>query len=456
MLLAHELGHKILHRPQEVCELAQCEGGGSRALSRVETYGPRERRELQANVFAREFVLPRESARRFFLTERLTASEIALRAGMPLRDVRRQLLDSLLRPDAPLPAPGTASRPVELDDSQRRAVVHEGRALLVEAGPGSGKTRTLVSRIERRLEQGVHPSRILALTFSNKAAAELCDRVAERRPDDAVEVWGGTFHAFGLEVMRQFYDRMNLAPTIRLVSPAQAVEMLEDHLPLLGLRHFHDLRNPGERLKEILRPISRAKDELVGPERFRELAQFGLRQAEEVAAAAASGPAGARKEADKALVAAERTAEASIVYEVYEQALRDMGCVDFADLVLRPTLLMEADAEVRATLQGRYSEILVDEYQDVNRACARMLRALHGPQSTLWVVGDARQSIYRFRGASSRNMGLFRKRLPRREPDAAGVELQVHARAGRYRRTLRGRDGRQAGGQPGSTDPLTL
>lgn len=290
MLLAHELGHKILHRPQEVCDLAQSGGIGSRALSRVEAYGPRERRELQANVFAREFVLPRDTARALFLVERLTAPEIAIRFGMPLRDVRRQLLDSLLRPDGPLPAPGAPFRPVELDDSQRRAVEHEGRALLIEAGPGSGKTRTLVSRIERRLEQGVHPSQILALTFSNKAAAELCDRVAKRRPDDAVEVWGGTFHAFGLEVMRQFYNRLGLAPTIRLVSPAQAVEMLEDRLPLLGLRHFHDLRNPGGRLKELLRPINRAKDELVGPERFRELAQLGLRRAREATAETAGRP----------------------------------------------------------------------------------------------------------------------------------------------------------------------
>lgn len=118
----------------------------------------------------------------------------------------------------------------------------------------------------------VHASKILALTFSNKAASELSSRIAERRPDDAVEVWTGTFHAFGLEMLRLHYEKMGLPPKIRLLSPSQAVEMLEERLPLLGLMHFHDLRNPASKLKEILSPISRAKDELIGPHTFRRLA----------------------------------------------------------------------------------------------------------------------------------------------------------------------------------------
>ncbi len=410
VLLAHELGHKVLHRPHERCELEHGEAAGSRVLARVETYGPRERRELQANVFAREFLLPRDQARRLFLGERLPATEIALRLRLPLREVRRQLLDALLRPDDSPQEDEAAPAAIRLDDSQAAAVDHVGRALLVEAGPGSGKTRTLVSRVERRLSEDVHPAHVLALTFSNKAAAELSQRIAERRPDDAVEVWAGTFHAFGLEVMRQFYDRLDLSPIIRLVSPSQAVEMLEDQLPLLGLKHFHDLRDPGARLKDLLKPIQRAKDELVGPERFRELAVAGHAQA----VAKLEGSSGVRTKAlleaaRKAVVAAEKTLEAATVYEVYDQMLRQAGWVDYGDLVMRPTLLMETDGEVRAALRDRHREILVDEYQDVNRACARMLQALYGPANTLWVVGDARQSIYRFRGASPLNMDRFEK-----------------------------------------------
>nr|WP_246529361.1 UvrD-helicase domain-containing protein [Microvirga zambiensis] len=446
LLAAHELGHLVLHRPEECCELATSGvGSGSRALSRVETYGPRERRELQANVFAREFILPREQARRLFLDEKLPASEIARRIGMPLPEVRRQILEALLKPDDAPPLPASAPTPIKLDPSQQKAVDFNGRALLVEAGPGSGKTRTLVARIERRLGDGVPPSKILALTFSNKAAAELSGRIAERRPDEAAEVWTGTFHAFGLEVMRLHYDRMGLTPNIRLISPSQAVEMLEERLPLLGLTHFHDLRNPGSKLKEILKPIGRAKDELIAPPRFRELAEQGLAEAMGRRAAAAN-----KKEqtaADKAVIAAEKTLEAATVYEVYEHMLQEVGCVDFADLVMRATLLIENDEEVRRSFWQRYREILVDEYQDVNRACARLLKALHGPETTLWVVGDSRQSIYRFRGASSLNMDWFTRDFE----GATTTPLEWNYRSSEHivglcRTFAKAMDGRQAKG----------
>lgn len=406
LLAAHELGHLILHRPHERCELTASDGDGtSRALSRVETYGPRERRELQANVFAREFILPREYARQLFLSEKLTASEIAKRVGMPLPQVRRQLFDALLKPDIASAVEPATTVLIELDPSQQKAVDFKGRALLVEAGPGSGKTRTLVARVESRLDDGVHPSRIVALTFSNKAAGELSERISARRPDDAVEVWTGTFHAFGLEVMRLHYEKLGLGPNIRLLSPSQAVEMLEERLPLLGLQHFHDLRNPGIKLKEILKPIGRAKDELVDPVQFRKLAQENLDAASRGRDFARD--AKTRAAADKALIKAEKTLEAAAVYDVYEEMLRETQCIDFADLVMRATLLIEQNEDIRRSFWERYDEILVDEYQDVNRACARLLKALHGPSITLWVVGDSRQSIYRFRGASSLNMGLF-------------------------------------------------
>jgi superfamily I DNA/RNA helicase len=266
-----------------------------------------------------------------------------------------------------------------------------------------------VSRIERRLTT-VHASKILALTFSNKAAAELSDRIAVRRPDDAIEVWTGTFHAFGLEMIRLHYEKMELPPKVRLLSPSQAVEMLEERLPLLGLSHFHDLRNPAGKLKEIMSPISRAKDELIGPDRFKELAEAGLLDAQSQQAAAVDKKS--CDAANKAVIRAEKTLEAAQVYEVYDQMLTDAKCVDFADLVMKATLLIEKDEEVRRSCWDRYEEILVDEYQDVNRACARLLKALQGPKTSLWVVGDSRQSIYRFRGASSLNMGLFKRDFP--------------------------------------------
>ena len=164
--LAHELGHLDLHKPHEKCELHKTDlrPAGSRAISRVEAYGPRERRELMANVFGREYLLPRDLARQLFVEDRLSAPAIAARLGLPLGMVRLQLFDALLQADVAPPKEKGAKKPQKLDPSQARAVDFKGRALLVEAGPGSGKTKTLVARINRLLETE-HPSRILALTF---------------------------------------------------------------------------------------------------------------------------------------------------------------------------------------------------------------------------------------------------------------------------------------------------
>lgn len=407
--LAHELGHLDLHRPDDPCELHQTDlrPAGSQALSKVEAYGPRERRELQANVYGREYLLPRDLARQLFLDERLPASEIASRLSIPLSMVRQQLFDALLQRDVEPLADPPVQKAQDLDASQAKAVEHEGRALLVEAGPGSGKTKTLVARVNRLLDK-VHPSEVLALTFSNKAAAELSSRITESRGDDTVEVWTGTFHAFGLEVMRRHYDRMGLEPKIRLVSPSQAVEMLEERLPLLDLVHFHDLSNPGAKLKEILKPIGRAKDELIGPAEFRRLAELNLEKAHAAYAALTRKT----KAALKPIEVAEKTLEAAAVYDAYDAMLRSKGLVDFADLVMKPVLLMRDDPEVLGQLQSRHREILVDEYQDVNRASAAMLKLLWGDSNRIWVVGDARQSIYRFRGASPLNMERFEEDFP--------------------------------------------
>lgn len=395
--LAHELGHIDLHRPDEPCEADDADliEASSRAMARIAAYGPRERRELQANVYAREFLLPRNLAREMFLEERLGAGEIAARLGLPIAVVRRQLLDAILLQDVAATVEPPETRPqTRRDKSQEEAAGYtKSQALLVEAGPGSGKTRTLVARINHLLATGTAASAILALTFSNKAAAELSERVSRQHPEAATEIWSGTFHAFGLELMRRHYDRLGLEPEIRLIDRAQAVELLEDRLPLLQLRHFHDLRNPGERLSQMLRAISRAKDELVDPAAFRKMAEQAL---------TAAGSDDAVKDAEKAV-------DTARVYELYETALGDRGLVDFGDLVMRPSLLLESDPEIRAMTQARHRHILVDEYQDVNRASARLLAGLYGPETCIWVVGDARQSIYRFRGASSVNMGRFEK-----------------------------------------------
>src|SRR5208283_1409506 len=239
-----------------------------------------------------------------------------------------------------------ATRP---DPSQDRAAAYRGSAYQLQAGPGTGKTRTLVKRVLSLLDEGIDPAAILVLTFSNRAAGELVERLAAAAPDSAPRLWIGTFHAFGLDLIRRYHDRLDLPSNLTLFDRSDAIEVLEEILPTLPLVHYRNLWDPAMELLHVLAAISRAKDELADPARYHELAEAMLRSASD----------------DKAREAAEKCREVAQIYEIYEQAMHERGVVDFGDLVMRPALLLEADAALRAEVQLRHRHVLVDEYQDV-------------------------------------------------------------------------------------------
>jgi superfamily I DNA/RNA helicase len=241
------------------------------------------------------------------------------------------------------------------------------------------------------LDERVDPASITILTFSNRAAGELYERFARVRPAESASIWIGTFHAFGLELLRRYHDRLDLPANPTLFDRSDGIAMLEEELPTLGLKRYRDLWNPARELRHMLVAISRAKDELVGEVAYRELAQRMLDAAH----------------SEEERKAAEKAMEVARVYERYQAGLRERGAVDFGDLIMRPAVLLERDLAVRAAVALRHRHVLVDEYQDVNRASARLLSAIVGSGKRLWVVGDSRQSIYRFRGASSVNMTRF-------------------------------------------------
>lgn len=393
-LVAHEIAHAELgdapedEAPAEIDPARPAEPSPM-GIDRVVDYGQRQRREVQMDLFAREFLLPRSVVRELHVEDGMTASAIAEKLGAPFDVVAQQLLDALLLPAIEIsPEEARPDRP--LNKEQADAAAHRGAAYMLEAGPGTGKTQTLTGRIESLLEGGVDPRRILVLTFSNKAAGEMAGRLALKRPTEAPAMWIGTFHAFGLDIIRRFHQELGLPPNPRLMDRTEAVELLENEFPKLGLRHYRDLYDPTQKIADILAAISRAKDEVVDAEEYARLAETMKN----------SIPAARAEEAEKAL-------EVSEVYRCYERLKQDSQCVDFGDLVSLPVRLLECNAAVREHLRGTYDHVLVDEYQDVNRSSVRLLKALCGDGENLWVVGDAKQSIYRFRGASSFNMRRF-------------------------------------------------
>jgi len=398
LLIAHEIGHAKLgdaddDTPAKDVDFARSSEPSPVGEERVVDYGRRQRREIQMDLFARELLLPRHVARRLHIKDGLSASDIAKRLDAPFEVVAQQLLDALLLPEIPhAAAKEKAAHP--LNQGQEDAASHRGAAYLLCAGPGTGKTQTLVARVEGLLDEGVDPRRILLLTFSNKAAAEMAERIAVKRPEAAAALWTGTFHAFGLDIIRRFYAEIGLGKDPRMIDRTGAVELLEEEFPRLGLEHYQNLYDPTQVIYDLLAAISRAKDEVVGPEEYERLAME------------------MRKKAATAedVEAAEKALEVAHSYAAYEAKKRERNCVDFGDLVWLPVKLLESNRAIREHLAGSYDHVLVDEYQDVNRSSVRLLTALRGSTGeNLWVVGDAKQSIYRFRGASSFNVTRFGK-----------------------------------------------
>jgi DNA helicase-2/ATP-dependent DNA helicase PcrA len=399
---AHEFAHFWLHDIVTVCSGPDVDAEASEdniplGIYRVEGYGPHERRECEANVFAREFLLPGDMLRQWFSEEFLSAQDIAYKTEMPVEMVSHQLARALLTPMMPPPSEvETASGEIALDESQKLAAHASRGPLLIEAGPGTGKTRTLVGRILYLLEQGVPPGSILALTFSNKAAEEMRERVGLAAPTEARQIWMGTFHAFGLELLRKFGARVGLASELDVIDPVDALFLLEQSLPKLELDHYQNLYEPTAYLRDILGAVSRAKDELVGPDRYLELARAML---------AVASTAEEREAAEKAL-------EVARVYSFYQEHLAREKLLDFGDLIFCSVSLLREHSDIRAAVRATYRHVLVDEYQDVNRASGLLLREIAGEGKRLWAVGDIRQAVYRWRGASPANMRLFIQDFP--------------------------------------------
>lgn len=399
-VVAHEIGHFCVHEGSERGYYPRANSVGGDPSQRIETYGIKERREAQANSFGRELILPRPLARRLF-TAGMSAARISTVLNVRYELTLQQLADGLLLPDLAVEPPKPDAAPDPCNDSQQRAVSHRGTPFLVRAGPGTGKTKTLTARIVELIQEGIPAENILALTFSNKAARELSERVQRAAGPSAVNIWTGTFHAFGLDTIRKHHNLFGVSNDPKVVDASESVAMLEEALPALDLQYYLNLFEPALALRDILRAISRAKDEMWTPERY-------FQSAAEMRARAVTAE-------DRE--AAAKAREVAQVYEHYQRQLIDEGAFDYGDLIMRPTQKMREDSDFRDLMRSRFTHVHVDEYQDVNRASAMFVHEMVGDGSNLWVVGDARQSIYRFRGASAANIARFNTDYPKGNED---------------------------------------
>jgi DNA helicase-2/ATP-dependent DNA helicase PcrA len=261
-----------------------------------------------------------------------------------------------------------------LTPQQRQAVTHRGGPLMVLAGPGTGKTRTLTHRLAHMvLEQGLLPKHILAVTFTNQAAEEMRIRVARLLPRDsgAGHPWITTFHGFSYRLLRQSFF-----PNHRLLSENEASEVLRS-----SLRDRHQ-EFPSKLLKELSRRISLAKGSLLTPE-----------------------------EADH-LPGRDTLPEWPAVYRTYQDRLSDKNLWDFDDLIQQTAILLQERPVFRKQWQLRVPQVLVDEFQDINAAQYRLFRLLAGDHRDWLVIGDPNQAIYGFRGAGADFFNRLREQVP--------------------------------------------
>ena len=262
----------------------------------------------------------------------------------------------------------------DLTAPQREAVAHVDGPLLVLAGAGSGKTRVITRRVANLLSKGVHGSNILALTFTNKAAGEMRQRIEALVPDS--KVWVGTFHALCARLLRSYAPLVGLDRSFTIYDQSDRLKAVKSAVERL------DLSAAGVTPERIDSIISRAKNDLITPE------LMAKRAGDHVSAVAAK------------------------VYAEYQKKLVESSAVDFDDLLVHLVTILKSHPDVRKTLDARFRYILVDEYQDTNIAQYGIIRALSRDTPNLCVTGDPDQSIYGWRGANLNNILEFEHDYP--------------------------------------------
>jgi DNA helicase-2/ATP-dependent DNA helicase PcrA len=290
----------------------------------------------------------------------------------------------------------------KLNQEQKEAVQYGEGPLLIIAGAGTGKTTVITERIKWLVASGkAKPSEILALTFTDKAAREMEERVDIAMPYGYTDMWISTFHSFCDRVLRQEALHIGLNPAYKLMNEAEMTQFLIKSLFKFDLDYFRPLGNPTKFVGGMLQHFSRLRDEDIDPEQY-------LKYARKLKTQSASRRTKLKTEKDEV----KKTLELAKAYQAYEELKVKEGVVDFADLISQTLRLFRTRKNVLRQYQKQFKYILVDEFQDTNYAQNELAMLIAGKKANL-VTGDDDQSIYRFRGAAVSNIIQFRKNYPK-------------------------------------------
>jgi DNA helicase-2/ATP-dependent DNA helicase PcrA len=275
----------------------------------------------------------------------------------------------------------------QLNPEQIKAIEHKTGPLLIIAGAGTGKTTVITERIKFLIESKLaEPQEILALTFTEKAAKEMEDRVDQALPYGYTQMWISTFHSFCDRVIRREALHIGLNPNYKLMTEAESVQLIRDNLFKFELNYFRPLGNPNKFIDGMLQHFSRLQDEDVNPDDYLKWAnKKGEDQHRELAG----------------------------IYKAYSVLKAKEGLMDFGDLIIQTLNLFRSRPNILAQYQKQFKYILVDEFQDTNYAQNELVKLLAGKTQNVTVCGDDDQSVYRFRGAAVSNIIQFRKSFPK-------------------------------------------
>lgn len=290
-----------------------------------------------------------------------------------------------------------------LNPEQQNAVTHGTGSLLLVAGAGTGKTTVITHRIAHLIDQNLAKSNeILALTFTEKAAAEMEERIDRLLPYGYLDLWVSTFHSFADRLLKTHALDIGISNEYKLLTQTDAWLLVRKNLDKFDLDYYRPLGNPTKFIHALLKHFSRCKDEAISPAEYLEHAER-LSLDNDI-------PLGGN-ETDRA-TEVKRITEIANAYHVYNQLLLDNNALDFGDLLVYALKLLKERPLILKTYQDKFKYVLVDEFQDTNWAQYELIKLVAGKRANITVVGDDDQSIYKFRGASVSNILQFEKEYP--------------------------------------------